>query len=176
MARGVQLQRTPELMRPKDLREFASYAMSACRMPPPNVRGILMFDDDEPGMLAIGVPEDHDPPDTEDMFTGRTYAAMATKTRWSPSEIAPFIDAWMLVCVRRHETALFLVGPMGKADASEWTIVSPLDAPWFALSIAGSLRAALDGKPMVWKETRDRRLLHKPGEMEPPPVDAEGRI
>lgn len=165
-------------MRATDLGNFVGWAIGACLNAPPNTHAIIVVDDDDPdGMLCLGVPMGETPPDTEGMFLGREYIAMATRTRWSPDDVTDFVDSWLLVCVRRHETATFVVGPVeGGEDGTGWSRIRPTDAPWFALSIAGSLRKALDGEPLVWKESSDRRLFHKIGEGEAPPVDAEGRI
>lgn len=152
-----------------ELEHFAMTAADACLKAPAELRAIVFSTDEEPGVLALPVIDK--PPDTDGFFTGSDYAGMATVTRWSPDDVTPFEDAWLLVCVRRNEPAWILVGN----EHFGWSRTDLLNAPWIALSTAGSLRAALEGKPMVWKEGSDERLFNTVDE-EPPPVDAQGLI
>ena len=144
------------------------------------VEALMMTDDDQEGLACLGV-ETGEEPNThhvDQFFAGHhDYAAMASLVGWSPADEVDCAPSWMLVAVRRGEPPAFLVG---RIPERQWYRVDPFDAPWFAVSTAGSMRAVLDGQPPgPIKKARhgDPRLFGRPGQGdEAPPVDEHGRI
>ena len=166
-------------MRADTLEDFIGLALTACEhlSVDGSLSAIFMTDDDEPELTCLVVEEGMGvPADVNRFFAGdHSCAAMATKVSWSPNEDVDFGPAWILVCVQRDRTAAFLVG---RIDLQEWWQLMPESAPWFALSTAGSLRGALDGRPMPpIKAARDGdpRLFSTVTEGTPP-EDEHGRI
>ncbi len=105
---------------------------------------------------------------------GRDAAALVTRVEWSPSDDEPTTPAWMLVAVTFDREAVFAV----KRDLEQrWWRIDPPDTPWFALSTAASLRAAItNGTPMVAKAGFDRSLFQRPADNPRPTLDKDGRL
>lgn len=161
----------------RDLRAFAGYCTTAC-LDHAEAHALLFADDGQPGVIAAHIGFG-DPPERitalgDQLYTAAgEFAGMATRTRWSPDQVTDFSNSWLLVCVQRFEPALFAVGRIPERD---WWSLDAQDAPWIALSIAGSLRAAIErDEPLVFKQGIDARLFNTV-DQEPPPTDQEGRI
>ncbi len=105
---------------------------------------------------------------------GRDAAALATRIEWSPSDDEPTTAAWILVAVTFGQEAFFAV----KRDLEQrWWRIDPPDAPWFALSTAAGLRAAItNGTPMVAKAGFNRSLFQRPKDNPRPTLDKDGRL
>lgn len=110
------------------------------------------------------------------MFDCRMFAAMSTRTNWSPDP-GPSSPAWTFTAVGRDGGPAIIAVRRDVEDDRWWRIL-PSEAPWFALATAASLRGALRGEPLVPKKVPpdDRRLLDAPGIGPPPPTDRNGRI
>lgn len=166
-------------MRADTLEDFIGYALEACEhlSADGSLSAIFLTDDDEPELTCMVVEEGEGlRADVDKFFAGdHSCAGMATKVAWSPNEDVDFGPAWMLVVVQRGRTAGFLVG---RIDLQQWWQLMPEQAPWFALSTAGSLRGVLDGKPMPpIKAARDgdARLFGLVADGTPP-MDEHGRL
>lgn len=168
-------------VRPGSLDEFSSYAASGVRGTPPPPVGpdaLIFTDDDAEGLLAFSVQHDQAEPVVMEMvrsmFVGHHgYAGMATPTSWSPDDVTPFFDCWVLVAVSAAGgPAMFVVLETNGPGA--WRL-DPIDTPWMYLSTAGAMRGWLQGEFTEIKRGTDPRLWNKVGE-EPPPVDEKGHI
>lgn len=166
---------------PLSLDEFEGAATAAVEQAPDDGWLAVVVDDDAPDGSAGFAYWPADEPDLQDkcnqvLFRSVGCAAMATRTRYSPTELGPSQDAWMTVVVDPWETARFLV--YGRRSKRWWRI-RPTDAPWFALANAGGLRTLLADKlPLELKEvTPDKYdLLKRPIDVPTPPTDDRGRL
>src|SRR5690349_15036610 len=107
--------------------------------------------------------------------SGRRHWPQPIELMWAPGEVDPTELSWLLIVVLPGRTARFAVK---RHTEQQWWRQRPDSVPWLALSTAGSLRAALEqGKPLVIKAGRDKRLFGVPAEGgEVPPSDEHGRI
>ena len=105
----------------------------------------------------------------------RRMAAMATMTGWSPSPTEPIVASWLVVAVASGLPVL--AGARRVVEDRLWTALNPDELPWYALSSAASLRAALEtGEPLAIKSGADGRLFRRPDEEPEPPLDDRGRL
>jgi hypothetical protein len=108
------------------------------------------------------------------VIVGRNMAALATRVMWSPDE-GPTRPAWMLTAVAKGKPAFFAV--KRNVEDERWWLIPPGNEPWFALSTAGGLRAALEqGEPMHLKNAENNEVYQTPKDVPHPPVDKHGRI
>lgn len=125
--------------------------------------------------LPMGAPEKEVTRIGNELFPGKTYAALVSRVNWSP-DAGPSSPGWCVTAVSSSVSPA-VVAVHRHEDAGIWNI--PVDeAPWFALATAAGLRRALKGKSLVPKlvPKGDRRLLNRPGEGPPPPTDEHGLI
>ena len=105
----------------------------------------------------------------------RRMAATATMTGWSPSPVEPIVASWLVVAVAAGLPVS--AGARRIVEDRLWTPLNPDELPWFALSSAASLRAALEsGEPLAFKSGPDGRLYRRPDEEPKPPLDDRGRL
>lgn len=133
-------------------------------------------DDPEVGDIAMMglTAEEFDAGAINAYVLGRDAVALVTRTAWSPTLQADTSPAWAMVAVTMDLPAIFAV----KRDVEErWWSIQPHEAPWFLLSSASGLRAAIaDHKPIVPKTTTDPALFQRPTDVPQPPLDGQGRL
>jgi hypothetical protein len=102
--------------------------------------------------------------------------ATVTTVGWSPDTAGPTAPAWMLVAVGIGG-APSVAAVRRFVEDQHWWQLDTAELPWFALSTAAGLRAALDdGVPLRLKEARRSELFHRPSETPRPPVDERGEL
>lgn len=148
------------------LQVFTDAVARCCAEAGPDVVLVAAVDDGAGSVLVATVP---DPAcaEAQQVFVGRhDFGALATRVDWSPTPDAPAAPAWALVTVGRGFPATFLV----KRDAADrhWWSLAPTAAPWFLLSTASGVRAALDGEPLMLRTLEDERLLLRPDQVAAP--------
>lgn len=99
--------------------------------------------------------------------------ALASRVNWSPLSRGPLSLAWALVVVEPFRPAWLLVR---RVCDRIWTRIPLNAAPWFALSTAAGLRAALGGKPLEIRSATSARLFASPRDVPNPPVDDKGLL
>jgi hypothetical protein len=111
----------------------------------------------------------------DQLVKDRRMLGLATRVKWSPDE-SDTKPAWMLVAVEAGtDEAVFAVKRFVEDDM--WWRMTGLDAPWFALSTAGSLRASmLKGEPLHLKSAKSEALYKRVWEDPHPPSDEHGRL
>jgi hypothetical protein len=106
----------------------------------------------------------------------RRMVAMVTVTGWSPDPTTAIAPAWVLVAVGRGSTPARVAVRRIDLDR-DWTDLPPHELPWFALSTASGLRAAIDhGQPLRIKQDPTEALYHRPDEHPDPPTDDRGEL
>ena len=96
----------------------------------------------------------------------------------SPTWFAPNSTslAWVLLAVGRGGGPP-LVAVRRVVEDAQWMQALPDAVPWFALSTAAALRAALeDGTPLRLKQAHDPELYRRPDEAPNPPVNDRGQL
>lgn len=131
---------------------------------------------EENGATLIGLDTEDDPSAIAalDQLIAQRPAALAAAlaVEWAPGDVDPVEPAWLVIVVVPGRTAQFSVR---RRTEQQWWRLRPTTVPWLALSTAGSLRAALEqGKPLVIKVTKDKRLFNLPGHGAMPPTDSQG--
>jgi hypothetical protein len=106
----------------------------------------------------------------------RRVVAMVAAAGWSPAEDVPVAVAWVLIAVGRGGAPAFVIVRRAIEDES-WTRIATEHLPWFALSTAGALRAAVEhGTPLRLKEAGATELYRRPDECPSPPLDERGEL
>lgn len=104
----------------------------------------------------------------------RRVVAMALPTGWSPTAHGSSSPAWLLLVVAAE---LPVFAAVRRTRDDRWTQLAPDDLPWFALSTAAGLRAALvDGRPLRLKADPAPQLYERPGDVPRPPLDERGEL
>ncbi len=123
---------------------------------------------------------------SDQLFASRPrYVGLASPTRWSPDQVTPFQEGWMLVTVDQSAAPAQLTIIWQPGPNVSFHRIDMFDAPWIAASTAGSLRAALAGEPPTFRRgptaATDPRLFGKVRDAfffgaEPPPTHQDGKI
>lgn len=141
----------------------------------PNLGVLLVWDGADKEVL-VGVFDSADEETINRAITGPNVQAlgMASVVRWSPTPTGESSDAWCVIVVHPDAPARFMVRRL--VEDHTWWSLPPAGAPWFALSTASGLRAAITNKqPMVFKRATDERLYRRVDEATPD-VDEQGRL
>jgi hypothetical protein len=170
---------------PVTLRELERFAAVVAdeiddrEMDPQQVPLILAVDDGEHVQMVSGRAPSH--PSTlsqvdQLLATRRRMIALVGTTGWSPADEVPVTAAWVLIVVGRGGgPALVVVRRV--AEDEQWTHVPVDRLPWFALSTAGGMRAAIEhGTPLRLKQATATELYRRPDECPDPPVDERGEL
>lgn len=164
-----------------DFEGFCGALAHACETARDGTRMVIAMDDPQNGdddvLLGEVTEEDLTPALTaqlNQLVKDRQMLGLATKVAWSPDE-SDTTPAWFLVAVTGEDQAQFAVKRIVEDD--RWWRLQELDAPWFGLSTAGSLRASLlRGEPLHLKQASNRDLYKRPHELPHPPRDRHGRL
>lgn len=105
----------------------------------------------------------------------RGMAAFGTRVFAARGAAEP-ADTWMLTAVSRGLPARILIRRIGLDN--RWSLLEPGECPWFAISTAAAMRAALtDGAmPISWRTAETASLYATPDDGIVPPADDLGRI
>lgn len=164
---------------PKTLDEFCGYCAHITEGVDEAVAAMAMAEDPD-GVIVASIKTGDSAEALGEAFEqllvgGRRFMAMATRVNWSPDE-GPTTLSWLVVAVSAEETAQFFVK---QNDGDKWWRLGPMQAPWFALSTAGSLRKKLQGDPApltIRGDVQDPRLFSLPSDGTPPPLYPDGKL
>lgn len=148
-------------------------------MDPQQVPLILAVDDgDDAQILSSRAPSHPATLSQVDQLlaTRRRMIALVGTTGWSPADEVPVTPAWVLIAVGRGGGPAFVV-VRRVAEDEQWTIIPVAQLPWFALSTAAGLRAAIEyGTPLRLKQATATQLFRRPDECPDPPFDERGEL
>lgn len=170
----------PPAMRHADLDRFAATIAShidGAELDPTQVDLVAAADDgDAVEVLVIEHPDTPQATSALDQLltSERRAAALVMPTAWSPTAHGASSPAWLLVAAAADLPAFAVVRRVGD---KQWTRLEPDWLPWFALSTAAGLRAALvDGKPVRVKHDAGPEHFQRPDQQPDPPVDGHGQL
>lgn len=163
---------------------FCGAIAEACANAREDTRMVIGMNDeqpDDPFAVLLGEVSEEDfnsgglVAQLDQLVKDREMLGLATKVAWSPDE-SDTVPAWMLVAVEAGtDEATFAVKRIVEDEV--WWRMKPLDAPWFALSTASSLRASmLHGEPLHLKAASGDGLYQRVWENPHPPTDSRGRL
>lgn len=110
------------------------------------------------------------------LATRRRMLAMVSPILFTPDGSAPSREAWVLVAVGLGGGPP-VVAVRRIVEDDQWMQAPPDALPWFALSTAASLRAALEnGTPLRLKQAAAPELYRRPDEVPEPPLDERGEL
>ena len=110
------------------------------------------------------------------LATPRRVMATVSVTAWSPTADGTSSVAWILIAVGRGGLPAFAAVRRIEED-TRWARLPPTQLPWFALSTASSMRAALEhGAPLKFKRATSEALHRRPDECPDPPLDERGEL
>lgn len=144
----------------------------------PNIDLVFAVDDRDEGISVLShAGSDAAATAGIDQMLGSKHrmAALVCVTGWTPDGTSPVRPAWVIVAVGTG--GLPALGAVRRIrEDTRWTRLPPNELPWFALSTASGLRAALDGEPLRLKSGSSAELHRRPDEVPDPPLDQDGRL
>ena len=170
----------PPVIRAEDLDSFAAAVadhIEQTQLDPTEIH-LLAAADDGDAIQLLAVDDADRPESTADLdqliTSDRRVVAMAMPTGWSPTAHGPSSPAWLLLVVAAE---LPVFAAVRRILDDRWTQLAPDDLPWFALSTAAGLRAALvDGRPLRLKKDPAPQLYDRPDDVPRPPLDEHGEL
>jgi hypothetical protein len=146
----------------------------------PGTSTLVLAVDDGDCILMLACDEAHSPRVTGQidqlLAPRRRMIAMVTTTGWSPSESGVSSLAWVIVAVGLGG-APACVAVRRVVEDDRWTGIPPHQVPWFLLSTASGLRAALEnGVPVRLKTATATELFRRPDQVPLPPLDERGSL
>ena len=170
----------PRAIRNEDLDSFAAAVADHINQTQldPSEFPLVAAADDGDSILLLAIDDADSPGTTADLdqliSSDRRVVAMAMSTGWSSTAHGPSSPAWLLLVVAAE---LPVFAAVRRTIDDRWTQLAPDELPWFALSTAAGLRAALvDGRPLRLKKGPAPQLYDRPDDVPRPPLDERGEL